>query len=207
MRPRVAAAVERALEERQREATDEVERILAAAVQVIERVSPGPFRIADVLAEAGASNAAFYRYFSGKDDLMLAVLERGTWMVVSYLDHEMAKQPTQVARITRWIEGTLAQVSDPNLTRVSRAIIAHLDSIAADQVAGPMRERLLEAITAAGSTEPERDADAVFALVLGTLRRHVALETVPAPGEVEHLVSFSLRALHLEPPAVGPSRS
>jgi len=74
---RVAAAVERALDDRQREATEEVERILAAAVRVMERVAPEPPRVSDIVAEAGSSNKAFYRYFAGKDDLILAVMERG----------------------------------------------------------------------------------------------------------------------------------
>ena len=92
MNNRVTAAVERALDDRQREATEEVERILAAAVRVMERVAPEPPRVSDIVAEAGSSNKAFYRYFAGKDDLILAVMERGVAIVVSYLQHQMAKE-------------------------------------------------------------------------------------------------------------------
>ena len=88
------AAVERALDDRQREATEEVERILAAAVRVMERVAPEPPRVSDIVAEAGSSNKAFYRYFAGKDDVILAVMERGVGIVVSYLQHQMAKERT-----------------------------------------------------------------------------------------------------------------
>ncbi|MBS2079816.1 helix-turn-helix domain-containing protein, partial [Mycobacterium tuberculosis] len=72
------------MDDRQREATEEVERILAAAVRVMERVAPEPPRVSDIVAEAGSSNKAFYRYFAGKDDLILAVMERGVAIVVSY---------------------------------------------------------------------------------------------------------------------------
>src|SRR5947209_18683204 len=92
MTKRVAAAVERALDDRQRGATEEVERILAAAVRVMERVAPQAPRVSDIVTEAGSSNKAFYRYFAGKDELILAVMERGVAIVVSYLQHQMAKQ-------------------------------------------------------------------------------------------------------------------
>ena len=104
MTSRVTAAVERALDDRQREATEEVERILAAAVRVMERAAPEPPRVSDIVAEAGSSNKAFYRYFAGKDELILAVMERGVGIVMSYLQHQMAKEPMPHNKIARWIE-------------------------------------------------------------------------------------------------------
>lgn len=105
MSTRAAAAVGRALDDRQREATEEVERILAATVRVMQRVSPDAPRVSDIVSVAGVSNKAFYRYFAGKDDLMLAVMERGVALVVSYLQHQMGKETTPVGKITRWIKG------------------------------------------------------------------------------------------------------
>src|SRR5258708_25696720 len=113
MTNRVAAAVERALDDRQREATEEVERILAAAVRVMERVAPEPPRVSDIVAEAGSSNKAFYRYFAGKDDLILAVMERRVAILASYLQHQLAKESRPEGRVAPWIDGTPAQVPDP----------------------------------------------------------------------------------------------
>ena len=201
MNSRVAAAVERALDPRQREATQEVERILEAALVVIERVAPDPPRVTDIVAEAGTSNAAFYRYFPSKDDLVLAVIERGVGMVVSYLEHEMAKEPTPLAAVARWIEGALAQVSDAHLTRMSRASLSQLTVLKDIEITVPLRQLLLQQIVAVGCTDPEHAADAVFATVMGTLRRHVATVTQPSPGEVEYLVSFCLKAIDPQVPA------
>ena len=130
MNNRVTAAVERALDDRQREATEEVERILAAAVRVMERVAPEPPRVSDIVAEAGSSNKAFYRYFAGKDDLILAVMERGVAIVVSYLQHQMAKESRPEDKVARWIEGTLAQVADPYLISKSRAAAGQMSGSA-----------------------------------------------------------------------------
>lgn len=169
---RVAAAVERALDDRQREATEEVERILAAAVRVMERVAPEPPRVSDIVAEAGSSNKAFYRYFAGKDDLILAVMERGVAIVVSYLEHQMSKESEPRNKVARWIEGTLAQVADPHL-----------------------RALLVEPVAALGSSDVERDVEAVFSCTAATLRRYVGSADEPGPDDIAHVVRFCLRGL------------
>jgi AcrR family transcriptional regulator len=201
---RVTAAVERALDDRQREATEEVERILAAAVRVMERVAPDPPRVSDIVAEAGSSNKAFYRYFAGKDDLILAVMERGVGIVVSYLQHQMAKETEPADKVARWIEGTLAQVADPHLISMSRAAAGQMtvfntggmDRPAADQeMMRPLRELLIEPVTALGSSDVERDVEAVFSCTAARMRRYVGSSARPDAADIGHLVRFCLRGL------------
>ncbi|MGO9100742.1 MAG: TetR/AcrR family transcriptional regulator [Mycobacterium sp.] len=201
MASRVAAAVERALDARQREATEEVERILQAAVVVMERVAPARPRVSDIVEEAGTSNAAFYRYFSGKDDLILAVMERGVGLAASYIQHEMAKEPTPLAAVARWIEGALAQVSDPRLTSMSRAVMTHFTAHKENEISEPLHRLLLNQIVAAGCRNPELATDAVFAAVWGTLRKHVEAATQPTPAEVRYLTGFCLKAVDPDVPA------
>lgn len=203
MNTRVAAAVERALDDRQRGATEEVERILAAAVRVMERVAPEPPRVSDIVAEAGSSNKAFYRYFAGKEDLILAVMERGVAIVVSYLQHQMAKESRPQDQVARWIEGTLAQVADPHLISMSRAAAGQMTVSqwatnwrAADQeMMRPMRDLLIEPIAQLGSTDVGRDVGAVYGCTAATLRRYVGSSDRPGPADIEHLVRFCLRGL------------
>ncbi|UGU21219.1 TetR/AcrR family transcriptional regulator [Mycobacterium avium] len=197
---RVTAAVERALDDRQREATEEVERILAAAVRVMERVAPEPPRVSDIVAEAGSSNKAFYRYFAGKDELILAVMERGVAIVVSYLEHQMAKEATPRGKIARWIEGTLAPVADPHLISMTRAAAGQMSAgtswRAADQeMMRPLRELLVEPVAALGSSDVDRDVEAVFSCTAATLRRYVGSAQQPAPDDIAHVVRFCLRGL------------
>ncbi|OSC41418.1 TetR/AcrR family transcriptional regulator [Mycobacterium decipiens] len=200
MNSRVAAAVERALDVRQREATEEVERILAAAVRVMERVAPEPPRVSDIVTEAGSSNKAFYRYFAGKDDLILAVMERGVAIVVSYLQHQMVKESRPADKIARWIEGTLAQVADPHLISMSRAAAGQLSTAAsgfgADQeMLGPLRDLLIEPITELGSADVDRDVAAVFGCTSAAMRRYVGSAERPNSADMAHLVRFCLRGL------------
>ncbi|OBH07281.1 TetR/AcrR family transcriptional regulator [Mycobacterium sp. E1747] len=200
MSGRVTAAVQRALDERQREATEEVERILAAAVRVMERVAPEPPRVSDIVTEAGSSNKAFYRYFAGKDDLILAVMERGVAIVVSYLEHQMAKEREPRGQVARWIEGTLAQVADPHLISMSRAAAGQMSAganwRATDQeMLRPLRDLLVEPVAALGSTDVERDVEAVFSCTAATMRRYVGSAERPGSADITHLVEFCLRGL------------
>ena len=198
MTNRVAAAVERALDDRQREATEEVERILAAAVRVMERVAPEPPRVSDIVAEAGSSNKAFYRYFAGKDELILAVMERGVGIVVSYLQHQMAKESHPRDKVARWIEGTLAQVADPHLISMSRAAAGQMsaDWRAVDQeMMRPLRDLLAEPVAALGSNDIERDVEAVFCCTAATMRRYVGSAVRPGPDDIAHVVRFCLNGL------------
>ncbi len=197
MSSRVTAAVERALDDRQREATEEVERILAAAVRVMERVAPDPPRVSDIVAEAGSSNKAFYRYFAGKDDLILAVMERGVAIVVSYLQHQMDKESTPDGKITRWIEGALAQVADPHLLSMSRAAAGQMSAGAHvnAEITGPLRDLLSEPVAALGSKDVRRDTDAVFYYTVTTMRRFLDSQLRPGRDDVDHLVQFCLRGL------------
>jgi AcrR family transcriptional regulator len=196
----VTAAVERALDDRQRGATEEVERILAAAVRVMERVAPEAPRVSDIVAEAGSSNKAFYRYFAGKDDLILAVMERGVAIVVSYLEHQMAKESEPRDKVMRWIEGTLAQVADPHLISMTRAAAGQMSAgiswRAADQeMMRPLRELLVEPIAALGSTDVERDVEAVFSCTAATMRRYVGSAAQPGADDIAHVVRFCVRGL------------
>ena len=197
---RVTAAVERALDDRQREATEEVERILAAAVRVMERVAPEPPRVSDIVAEAGSSNKAFYRYFAGKDDVILAVMERGVAIVASYLQHQMTKETTPHGQVRRWIEGALAQVADPHLISMSRAAAGQVSTApdwraADDEIMRPMRDLLTEPVAALGSNDIHRDTDAVFQCTVAAMRRYLDSAQRPSSDDVEHLVRFCLRGL------------
>ncbi len=183
---RVAAAVERAFDDQHRGATAEVERILEAAVRVMERVAPEAPRVSDIVAEAGSSNKAFYRYFAGKDDLILAVMERGVGIAVSYLEHQMAKEAKPRDKIARWIEGTLAQVGEPDLIRKSRAAAGQLATatnwrMIDHEMMRPLRDLLIEPVAALGSTDVERDVEVVFCCTAATMRRYMGSTVRPEP--------------------------
>jgi len=200
MTTRADAAVHRALDDRQREATAEVERILAAAVTVLQRTAPEPPRVSDIVAEAGSSNKAFYRYFAGKDEVILAVMERGVAIAVSYLEHQLAKEPTPQAKVACWIRGALAQLSEPHLLSLSRTASTQLATSTDrqrtdDDILAPLRDLLTAPVGALGGQDPHRDADLVFGATLSTMRGYLNSGRRPKRADVDHLVTFCLRGL------------
>ncbi len=196
MNSRAAMAVDRALDGRHREATGEVERILSAAVAVMQRVAPEAPRVSDIVAEAGSSKKTFYRYFAGKDELLLAVMERGIDIVASYLEHQMDKATDPADKIARWVSGALAQVSDPHLLSMSRAVVEQMTRTEpVDGIVASLRELLVSPIAAVGSRDVQRDAEAVFQLTIATMRRYLGSGTQPEPDDVDHLVRFCLGGL------------
>lgn len=166
----------------------------------MERVAPEAPRVSDIVAEAGSSNKAFYRFFAGKDELILAVMERGVAIVVSYLEHQMAKESAPRDKIVRWIEGTLAQVAAPDLIRKSRAAAGQM-SAAADwrtldqEMMRPLRDLLVEPVAALGSSDVQRDVDAVFCCTAATMRRYLGAAARPGSEDIAHVVRFCLNGL------------
>ena len=185
---------------RRRDAAEEKERILTAAVRVMSRAAPQAPKVSDIISEAGTCNKTFYRYFGGKDDLVLAVMERGIGKVAAYLDAQMRAQPDPAAKVARWVEGLLEQVSDPYLFSMCYATVAQMSSVAHrkasdDETMAPIRVLLNAPIVALGRTHPDRDADAVFHCTMGTLRRYLGSGELPPAADVDHLVRFCLNGI------------
>ncbi|MFI7004251.1 TetR/AcrR family transcriptional regulator [Nocardia sp. NPDC050175] len=92
-----------------------IERIHAAAADLIGRNGMGGLTIDQVAAQAGCSRATVYRYVGGKSALRAAVLAGAT------------------ARVAQLIQRSVAPLSGPE--RVAQAILAALTAVRADPVA------------------------------------------------------------------------
>jgi AcrR family transcriptional regulator len=204
----VQAAVDRALAKQRADATREVGSILDATLRVAERVAPAAPRVADIVAEAGTSNQAFYRYFAGKDDLMKAVFERGVTRLYTYLEHQIGKETVPASQVEAWIRGVLTQVTDRQAARQSAAIIRQLgqqsDADETEMLAA-VGALLLGPVARAGSVAPERDAALIDEAVFGMLRRHARQGTAPSAADCDHVVRFCLRGLTMGPEIPGGS--
>jgi AcrR family transcriptional regulator len=216
-------AVDRSVADRQSEFTREMQRILDATYSLIERTGSLDPSLRDILRETGLSTQAFYKYFRSKDELMLLLLDDGRRRLLGYLDHRMDKATTLEGRVRAWIEGVLAQAGDPAAAARTRPFLANQDRLAEafpeeqqasvdlliDQLAGSL-ERLTQPTQPTRSTRPtrmtkarmtkarraetRRDAEAIYHMVFGMLRKHLIQGTRPTGVETDHLVRFTLRA-------------
>ena len=64
-----------------------------------------------------------------------------------------------------------------------------------DAIMRPMRDLLIAPVSALGSKDVQRDADAVFLCTVSAMRRHLDATQRPARADIDHLVKFCLRGL------------
>src|SRR5262245_16748917 len=106
-------AIERSLGRRRAAYADEVGRLVAAALVLIERHGDLEPRVGDIVREAGLSNQAFYRHFPSKQALLVAVLDEGIRILAGYLAHRMQQASSPTARVREWLLGVLEQALPP----------------------------------------------------------------------------------------------
>jgi len=200
-------SAERSLAGRRAAYSDEIRRILDAAYRVIQRTGSFDPTIREVLREAGASTEAFYKHFRSKDELLLLLLDDGRRQLLGYLSHRMDKASTPAARVRAWIEGVMAQASDPEAAARTRPFLANRDRLAelypAEQQTsvGLLVDLLAGAIEALpgkrknGRKQARKDAEAIYDVTFGALHRYLTNGKKPGPAEIDHLVRFSLNAV------------
>jgi AcrR family transcriptional regulator len=166
----------------------------------------------DILAEAGVSTQAFYRYFTSKDELMLALLDEGRRRLVSSLRRRMQRSAAPDDRVRAWVEGVLAQASSAAVAARTRPWVASEPRLSelfpAEQQASvdllvelldePIRRlRGLPAPRGGGGKRTDRSARPaavlVYRLAFATLGAHLTAGTRPTATEAEDLVAFCLR--------------
>lgn len=198
----VARVAGRALAGRGAAYADEVRRLLDAGLVVMRRcgTSSRP-RVADIVAEAGLSNEAFYRYFPSKDALVAAILEDGTERLLGYVAHQMGKVSAPEARVRRWVEGVLAQAADEDVAATTLAVLWNAGSLGEGTTAGPpsasgpLSTLLREPLAELGSVDPGLDASLVAHAAVGRLSDHLWHRTRPTPADVDRITTFCLNAV------------
>jgi AcrR family transcriptional regulator len=200
-------AVERATAARHAQYTAQIDRIVDATLDLIERTGRLDPPLRNVLAATGLSTQAFYRYFQSKDELLLLLLDDGRRKLQSYLDHRIAKARTPFARIETWIEGVLAQAARDDAAARTRPFVVHQARLSEafpedhrasidlliDQLAALVAD--LPGHASARPADVRRDAEAVYQLTFARLEAHLIRQSRPTPSEIAHLVDFARRGL------------
>lgn len=200
---RAVRATDRRLRRQRLSAEDEVDRILGVALGLIERSAPGMPAVSEIVAAAGISNQTLYRTFGSKDELILAVLERGVMRVAESIRLRMAELDDPREQILAWVRIVLRQVSARSAAETSRSVLGYLHQAGA--IEGANQIDLLRPVTMllAGplvvlGRDPVIDGACVSDLVLGAMRRHLWDSSVPSPEEVEAVERFLLRGLEAD---------
>ena len=197
-------AIERSTGHRKVAYEHEIERIIEATYQVIEKTGSFDPSLREILKLTKLSTQTFYRYFQSKDELLVVVLDDGRRQIVDYLKHRMSLASNPEGQVRAWIEGVLAQAKDPVAASRTRPFVVSPDRLAEafpDEMR-TSRDRLVEILAEAisrvrraSAVDTWRDAEAVYHLTFGTLHEHLSRRSVPDADEVEHAVQFAIRSL------------
>jgi len=202
-------AVQRTVAGRRAEYEREMARIVESTFALIERTGKLDPSMREILAEAGLSTQAFYRYFTSKDELMLALLDEGRRRLLATLRRRMQRSPAAADQVRAWIEGVLAQASDPGAAARTRPWVTSEQRLSelfpeeqqasVDLLIGllddPIRRLGSGPTGRAGAPKNAARAAAVmvYRLSFATLRSHLAAGTTPGGRETQDLVAFCLR--------------
>jgi AcrR family transcriptional regulator len=182
----------------------EVRRLLDAALVVLERSRWEGLKVDRVLAEAGLSTRCFYRHFAGKDELLAVLLGEEVADVVAMAEQRAASCADPARQVVTWIETIVGVSRDPATADRTRCFLVMGSALGRvlpheiDQVRRIMITSLAEIIErgrALGcftSDDPERDASAIHALVLGSMLASVDTGVPPTATEAAR---FAVRAL------------
>src|SRR3954471_14605439 len=180
------------------------EDLVAAAVEAVRLAGP-EFAVDDVARSAGVSKTVIYRYFSDKDELVDAVLERISAVVLlpRLLGELTRDHRDDRARLHAVVAAFVAIIEDePALYRFAYAhvgrsggtdLVAATERQIADALGRAMAERLAEAgrPTAAAMTW----AYGVVGMVQLAAHWWSGARTVPAPELVEQLTALAYGGL------------
>ena len=201
----------RALARRGASHAAEVRRLMDAALEVMSARGAGSRpRVADIVAAAGLSNDAFYRYFASKEALVMALIEDGAQRLAGYAAHRMAAEPDPADKVRRWVESVMTQ-TDEKIAATTLAVLWNGGSIAEGLAAGrhpgsgPLAALLHEPFAALGSPAPALDASLAAHAVLGRLSDHLWQHTAPPPAELDRMTTFCLTAAAGLPPKPRPA--
>jgi AcrR family transcriptional regulator len=214
-RPLALRTVDRALAPRYSAYVDEVQRLIRAGLAVMQRDEDDNPRVSEIVEEAGLSNQAFYRHFRSKDELLLAIVDDGQRYLVGYLEHRMDKEASGLAKVAQFVEGVMSQAVNAKAASATRGVARNRDRL---RELFPEESHRLEALIEApleaalalaaeqGEVPPgdhQRDARAIFRLVVSTMEGHLFDRRAPSPEDVRHLVRFVCAAVGGTPPRPG----
>lgn len=180
-------------------------RLVDAARALTAESRSSGFTVADVAAGAGISLRSFYRHFSSKDDLLLALLEEETQLGARLLEETLTSGAGPLERLRGYVVGLVgfvaAESGYASLLVREQLALGERHSPEMRAALAPLVDLLdveLAAAAAAGDIRPvdRHDTIIVFSLILS----HVHATILFTPGQdmtkaAERLWDFALGGL------------
>lgn len=104
-----ARAVDRSLAEAEALALSRTDRFIRAAMELLAEGGHTDFTVQDVVDRAGLSLRSFYKHFSGKDELLSAILEESLIGFVEVLRADVDAHDDVVERLRAYVTGFVSR--------------------------------------------------------------------------------------------------
>jgi len=188
----------------------ERERLLTAAMQVLERSGWWGFKVEGVLRQANLSTRSFYRHFEKKTDLLLALLEMELGRAAVALRKRTAAADGPADQVRTYIAATIDMAYREDLVKPSSLFASHWRELlpeypeainrCTERLIAPLVEAIETGVARGEFTSPDplADARAIFYLVAGVTADQATLGGATPREEIEHMVlPFIDRAIGL----------
>jgi AcrR family transcriptional regulator len=169
-----ARALDRSLEPAATRSMARLERILDATRDLTDATEDASFTVAEVAERAGVSLKSFYRSFTGKDDLVLALLEEDSRAGATMLRDALERTAEPGQRVERYVR-TLFRLAR-EAPGYSRVLVREHRRLSVERPAdlnaalAPLVDLLRDEIAAGSAVDdPERSAEIVFNVLLDGL--------------------------------------
>ena len=195
------------LKERQRRERERL--ILHAASEVLVEKGYDAMSMEDIASRVGISRAAIYLHFPGKEDLVLALLQRGIETSVERFDALLAEPIAPPEKVRRLIERTYSGAAQPwfqaftavmhSPTFFSKAAEKQKDMGAMWEPSVQRLSALLEEGKRSGDFDPDMPTALMVNLLVGLIspftRQALAREQIPMPVVIEYLSRYFLKGI------------
>ena len=199
-------ALARSLEAPRARSVERIERLVAAARDLANETGTATFTVHQVIERSGLSLKSFYRCFSGKDDLLVALLEEDSRLGAGILAEIVEGASDPEARIEAYVTGVFDLLTHEGALGYAGVLVREhrrLSEAVPDELAralAPMVQVLIDQVRAAAevgvivSDDPARDANTIFSVVLDGIH-DVTLGRVDALDQADYLWRFCRAAL------------
>jgi AcrR family transcriptional regulator len=170
-------ALQRSLADARARSVERLALFVDAARQLATETGDASFTVQQVVQRSGQSLKGFYRYFAGKDGLLLALIEEDTRIGAQVLGEWVDHHDEPVERLRAFVSGLLGFLALGEASYVAMLLreqrrLEQLDPAAMAMALAPFTDLLTALLTEAGAAgrvrvgDWSRDASTIFNLVL-----------------------------------------
>ena len=179
-------AVTRSLERSRARAELRSEQFVETALELIEETGDSEFTVQEITDRMRVSTKTFYQYFSGKDDLLVALFEEAQRERSRNLREAVAAASDPLARLRAFVIGSQGPATNPGVARLLvkqyfRLQLTHPEDLRATFQGNTAYLRDLIADAAAVGAVRSTDHDRAAALVLQLITTAIQANILGSP--------------------------